>query len=119
MAEPKREAVPRFCREFIGDWADANQTAQPLGFHLTLKAYGRKVYGAIHETGVNRWFRMEVSPAWFCARGLVYERRGNKLIHVATVRLCHRRKERSLLWQVVGKDQSEVLPQEIVLWKRA
>ena len=89
-----------------------------MSFHITTKACGKKVYGSLHLRETNRWFRMEISPAWFCARGLVYERRGRDLIHVATVRLCHRAKERSLLWQVIGKDQSECLPSETILWKR-
>src|SRR5687768_6856738 len=115
----ENRAVPKLCRVLLGDWGDVKNAADgKMGLHVTIKAHGSAVVGSIHLTSTNKWYRMEITPAWFCARGLVYERRDKSLIHVATLRLCHRRKERSVFWQVVGRDQSSSLPPEAILWMR-
>ena len=83
---------------------------------MALKAHGNEVVGSIHVKKSNTWLRMKLTPAWFCAKGLVYERKANTFVHVATVRLCHRKKEHCVLWQVLGPDLSRSLPQEALLW---
>jgi hypothetical protein len=117
-ARRERASIPRLTRVLIGDWTDVQQrrAGKKIGLHVTLKAHGSGVIGAIHVLSSNRWFRMEVTPAWFCGKGWVYERRGSGYSHVALVRLCHRKKDRSVLWQVIGRDQTGCLPQEAVLW---
>jgi hypothetical protein len=114
----KKGAVHRLCRPLIGDWMDVRdrRSGEKMDLHVAMKAHGRGLVGSIHVKGSNKWLRMEVSPAWFCAKAFVFERRGNGYSHVATVRLCHQNKKHSVLWQVVGRDQTGCLPQEAVLW---
>jgi hypothetical protein len=118
-AHRERVSIPRLCRAVIGDWTDVRDRRadrEKIGLHVTLKAHGNGVIGAIHVLASNKWFRIEVTPAWFCAKGWIYERRGDSYSHVAMVRLCHRNKDRTVLWQVIGCDQTGSLPHEVVLW---
>lgn len=114
----EKGSIPRLCRPLIGDWIDVpdKRSGKPMTLHVTFKAHGNEVVGSLHVRPANAWLRMKVTSGWFCAKGLVYERRGGAFSHVATVRLCHRKKDRSVLWQVTGPDQSGCLPHEAVLW---
>lgn len=119
-ATEKTKSISRLCIPLIGDWSDISdrRSGDPMGIHITIKPHGSEVLGSIHVKSSNTWLRMKVTPGWFCAKGEVYERRDGVLTHVATVRLCHRKKERCMLWQVMGADQSRSLPTETVLWPR-
>lgn len=118
-AEAKK-TISRLCQVLIGDWSDVSdrRSGDQMGIHITIKPHGNEVLGSIHVKSNNTWLRMKVTPGWFCAKGEVYERRDGVLSHVATVRLCHRKKERCILWQVMGADQSRCLPTETMLWRR-
>jgi hypothetical protein len=102
----------------LGDWTDVRdkKSDEPMSLHVAIKAYGNSVFGAVHVMESGKWLRMKVTPGWFCGRGTVYERHRHQLSHVAVVRLCHRKKQRCILWQVLGADTSGSLPKEVLLW---
>jgi hypothetical protein len=116
-ARQAKRPISRLCRSLIGDWMDVPEggSKKQMTIHAAFKAVGNEVLGSVHVVPTNTWLRVRVTPAWFCARGLVYERRNGTVTLVATVRLCHRKKERTLLWQVAGPDLSGCLPKERVL----
>jgi hypothetical protein len=118
MSSERAASIPRLCKPLLGDWTDVRERGpnSPIGFHVAIKAYGSGVYGAVHVRQSGKWLRMKVTPGWFCGRGAVYERTRHRLSHVATVRLCHQKKQKCILWQVVGADTSGSLPKEVLLW---
>jgi hypothetical protein len=119
-AHESKDSIPRLCRVLIGDWTDVppGGAKKQMTLHVAFKAHGKEVFGSVHVKAANRWLRVQATPGWFCARGLLYDRKKGSMTHVAKVRLCHRKKERSLLWQVLGPDLSGSLPREVVLWRQ-